>query len=367
MGVFRAGRNPARVFNDAPRRLGLEAGAGLESTQPGATPMPHFRRRAFLASLAGFGASVSLGTPRAAPGEILTRAIPKSGERIPAVGLGTWITFNVGRDPALRAERTQVMRAFFARGGGMIDSSPMYGSSEDVIGEGLKRLNGTRPDRGASFDARGDSSVRPPTGGTAHGLFSATKVWIWGQARGVRQMEESRRLWGVRRFDLMQVHNLLDWEAHLETLLAHKAEGRIRYVGVTTSHGERHETLAKAMATGSLDFVQFSYNLQDREAEKRLLPLAAEMKLAVIVNRPFRTGDLIDRVKRHPLPPWAGEIDCANWAQVLLKFVVSHPAVTCAIPATSRVDHLEENMGALQGRLPDAKMRERMIRYAENF
>ena len=318
--------------------------------------MPRFRRRAFLASLAGLGASV-LGPKVGAAEPILTRPIPKSGERIPAVGLGTWITFNVGRDPALRAERTQVMRAFFARGGGMIDSSPMYGSSEEVIGEGLKRLGETR----------GDSSVRLPTGGTAHSLFSATKVWIWGQARGVRQMEESRRLWGVRRFDLMQVHNLLDWEAHLETLLAHKAEGRIRYVGVTTSHGERHETLAKAMATGSLDFVQFSYNLQDREAEKRLLPLAAEMNLAVIVNRPFRTGDLIERVKRHPLPPWAGEIDCTNWAQVLLKFVVSHPAVTCAIPATTRVDHLEENMGALGGRLPDAKMRERMIRYAENF
>ncbi len=307
-------------------------------------PMPRFRRRAFLASLAGLGALAALGREsRAAPGEILTRAIPKSGERIPAIGLGTWITFNVGRDPALRAERIQVMRAFFARGGGMIDSSPMYGSSEDVIGEGLKRL------------------------GDARGLFSATKVWIWGQARGVRQMEESRRLWGIRRFDLMQVHNLLDWEAHLETLLAHKAEGRIRYVGVTTSHGERHETLAKAMATGSLDFVQFSYNLQDREAERRLLPLAAEMNLAVIVNRPFRTGDLIERVKRHPLPPWAGEIDCANWAQVLLKFVVSHPVVTCAIPATTRVDHLEENMGALGGRLPDPAMRERMIRYAENF
>ena len=306
--------------------------------------MPVFSRRSFVTALAG--ASVSApwgGLARAQAAPILTRAIPKSGERIPAIGLGTWITFNVGRDPALRAGRAKVMRTFFDMGGGMIDSSPMYGSSEDVIGEGLKSVPG------------------------AGNVFSATKVWTWGKARGVKQMEDSRKLWGVARFDLMQVHNLVDWEAHLETLLAHKAEGRIRYVGVTTSHGERHETLAKAMATGSLDFVQFSYNAVDREAERRLLPLAAERNLAVIVNRPFRTGDLIDRVSRHPLPAWAGEIDCANWAQVLLKLVVSHPAVTCAIPATSRADHAAENMGALRGRLPDAKTRERIFSHVGNL
>jgi diketogulonate reductase-like aldo/keto reductase len=306
--------------------------------------MPVFSRRSFVAALAG--ASVSApwgGLARAQTAPILTRPIPKSGERIPAVGLGTWITFNVGRDPALRAERVNVMRAFFELGGGMIDSSPMYGSSEDVIGEGLKKIPGSG------------------------NVFSATKVWTWGQARGVRQMEESRRLWGVKRFDLMQVHNLVDWEAHLETLLAHKAEGRIRYVGVTTSHGERHDTLIKAMETGALDFVQFSYNVADREAEKRLLPMAAERNLAVIANRPFRTGDLIDRVSRHPLPAWAGEIDCANWAQFLLKFIVSHPAVTCAIPATSRVDHAAENMGAMRGRLPDPRTRARMIRYVADL
>jgi diketogulonate reductase-like aldo/keto reductase len=165
----------------------------------------------------------------------------------------------------------------------------------------------------------------------------------------------------------MQVHNMLDWEAHLETLLADKAAGRVRYVGVTTSHGERHDTVIKAMETGKLDFVQFSYNAADREAERRLLPIAAERKLAVIANRPFRTGDLIDRVSRHPLPAWAGEIDCANWAQVLLKFVVSHPAVTCAIPATSRPDHAAENMGALRGRLPDPQMRARMARHVEDL
>jgi diketogulonate reductase-like aldo/keto reductase len=306
-------------------------------------PGSGFSRRAVLASLAGLGAAAALPRAGRAAQPILTRAIPKSGELIPAIGLGTWIVFNVGRDAALRAQRFEVMRTFFAMGGGMIDSSPMYGSAEDVIGDGLKSVPG------------------------ADKVFTATKVWIWGKARGVRQMEDSRRLWGVGRFDLMQVHNMLDWEAHLETLLADKAAGRVRYVGVTTSHGERHETVIKAMETGKLDFVQFSYNAADREAERRLLPIAAERKLAVIANRPFRTGDLIDRVSRHPLPPWAGEIDCANWAQVLLKFVVSHPAVTCAIPATSRPDHAAENMGALRGRLPDPQMRARMARHVEDL
>jgi diketogulonate reductase-like aldo/keto reductase len=306
-------------------------------------PGSGFSRRAVLASLAGLGAAAALPRAGRAAQPILTRAIPKSGELIPAIGLGTWIVFNVGRDAALRAQRFEVMRTFFAMGGGMIDSSPMYGSAEDVIGDGLKSVPG------------------------ADKVFTATKVWIWGKARGVRQMEDSRRLWGVGRFDLMQVHNMLDWEAHLETLLADKAAGRVRYVGVTTSHGERHETVIKAMETGKLDFVQFSYNAADREAERRLLPIAAERKLAVIANRPFRTGDLIDRVSRHPLPAWAGEIDCANWAQVLLKFVVSHPAVTCAIPATSRPDHAAENMGALRGRLPDPQMRARMARHVEDL
>jgi diketogulonate reductase-like aldo/keto reductase len=313
--------------------------------------MENLSRRAFVASLAGLGASASLGAapgqaadaaPPSSVGPILKRAIPKTGEEIPAIGMGSWITFNVGADKALRDARAKVLQAFFDRGGGLIDSSPMYGSSEEVIGDGLKRV------------------------ANAGSLFSATKVWIWGQARGIRQMEESRRLWGLERFDLMQIHNLLDWESHLETLLAHKAEGRIRYLGITTSHGERHEAMAKAMAR-PLDFVQFTYNILDREAERRLLPLAAERRLAVIVNRPFRQGDLFDLFARHPLPPWAGEFDCANWAQFFLKFVVSHPAVTCAIPATTRVDHMEENMGALRGRLPDAKTRERMIRHVESL
>jgi aryl-alcohol dehydrogenase-like predicted oxidoreductase len=174
-------------------------------------------------------------------------------------------------------------------------------------------------------------------------------------------------LWGTRRFDLMQVHNLLNWESHLETLLAWKAEGRVRYVGVTTSHGRRHDTLEKVMADQPIDFVQFTYNIVDREAESRLLPLAAERGLAVIINRPFRRGALFDHVEGRQLPGWAGAVDCTNWAQFFLKFIVSHPAVTCAIPATSRVDHMRENMGALHGRLPDQAMRERMIRHVESL
>jgi diketogulonate reductase-like aldo/keto reductase len=180
-------------------------------------------------------------------------------------------------------------------------------------------------------------------------------------------MENSERLWGRGPFDLMQVHNLWSWEAHLETLLQWKAEGRIRYIGVTTSHGRRHGALAEIIASAPIDFVQFTYNLLDREAEQRLLPLATERRLAVIVNRPFQGGGLFDRFAGHPLPPWAAEIDCANWAQFLLKFIVSHPAVTCAIPATSRVGHMGENMGAARGRLPDPETRRRMIRYVETL
>ena len=311
--------------------------------------MPRLIRRALLASLAGLGASAAFGSAirsapaNAAPGPILKRLIPKTGEEIPAIGMGTWITFNVGADPALREARVKVMWAFFQDVGGMIDSSPMYGSSEDVVGEGLRRIANPSP------------------------LFSATKVWVVGQAAGVRQMDNSRRLWGRDKFDLMQVHNLLDWETHLATLARHKAEGRVRYVGITTSHGDRHALMEKIMTTQPLDFVQFSYNVLDREVERRLMPLAAERGLAVIVNRPFRTGDLFGTVARHRLPAWAAEFDCANWAQFFLKFVVSHPAVTCAIPATSRADHMEENMGALVGRLPDAKTRERMIRHVESL
>ena len=298
-------------------------------------------RRTVLASLAGAMSAGLRPALAAAPGPKLMRAIPSTGEQIPAIGLGTWITFNVGEDRALRDARATVLAEFLARGGSMVDSSPMYGSSEAVIGHGLARV----PDR--------------------RGLFSATKVWTMWEGTGKRQIADSRRLWGLAKFDLIQVHNLLRWETHLETLRAEKAAGRLRYIGVTTSHGRRHDDLEEIMKTVPLDFVQFTYNPVDREVEQRLLPLAAERRLAVIVNRPFQEGALIDRANRAKLPDWAAEIDCANWAQVLLKFVVSHPAVTCAIPATSRVDHLIENMGALHGKMPDAKLRARIIAAVE--
>ena len=300
-------------------------------------------RRTFVGSVASLGATATLPAfgQGIAPGAILKKAIPSTGEQIPAIGLGTWITFNVGSDERLRAARAQVMQTFFDRGGGLIDSSPMYGSSEAVIGYGLARIR------------------------NKGGLFSAGKVWTLLKPLGINQMENSRRLWGVERFDLMQIHNLLDWSSHIETLKAMKAEGRVRYIGITTSQGWRHGDLEKVMRTEPIDFVAFTYNVVDREVEGRLLPLAAERGIAVIVNRPFQEGVLIDRMMRHPLPPWAGEIDCANWAQFLLKFIISHPAVTCAIPATRRVDHIEENMGAMRGRMPDARMRARMTRYVE--
>jgi diketogulonate reductase-like aldo/keto reductase len=294
-------------------------------------------RRAMIGAMAAGAAAVVLRPLSAvAQAARITRPIPSSGERLPVVGLGSWITFNVGDDIELRDECTAVMRAFFREGGRMIDSSPMYGSSQAVIGYGLARL------------------------GRPSALFSADKVWTSSGSGGPEQIEESRAQWGVRRFDLLQVHNLLAWEDHLRTLLAMKADGRVRYVGITTSEGRRHEEVERIMASQPIDFVQVTYNVLDREVEERILPLARERGIAVIVNRPFRQGALIRQVHRHPLPAWAAEIGAANWAQFLLKFIVSHPGVTCAIPATSKVAHVVENMGAATGALPDAPMRRRM-------
>jgi len=300
---------------------------------------PALSRRTLLASFAAAGAASVLRslTPAAGRSPILTRPIPSTGEKLPVVGLGSWITFNVGDDPAARDSCAEVMRAFFQSGGRLIDSSPMYGSSQEVIGYGLRKLG------------------KPPQ------LFSADKVWTSSGAGGPAQIEESRRHWGVPRFDLLEVHNILSWEVHLQTLFAMKAAGRLRYVGVTTSEGRRHDEIERIIRNRPLDFVQVTYNLLDREAEDRILPLARERGIAVIINRPFRKGELIQRVARSPLPPWAGEVDCTSWPQLLLKFIVSHPAVTCAIPATSRVDHVRENLGAAYGRLPDDAMRRRLV------
>lgn len=300
------------------------------------------QRRQFLKLCASLGMTLIpvAGTLWAADSDIQLRRIPKTGEQLPAVGMGSWLTFGVGDDPAARAQRVEVVRRFFAEGGRLIDSSPMYGTSEAVIGYCLKHLHAE--DR----------------------VFAATKVWTVGWQAGIRQMRRSRMLWGVKRFDLMQIHNLLDWHTQLETLKSWKQQGRIRYIGVTTSHGRRHGELEQIMANeDTIDFVQFTYNLVDREAEQRLLPLAAERKLAVIINRPFQGGELFEHVANRALPVWATEIDCHNWAQFFLKYIISHPAVTCAIPATSREDHMRENMGSLRGRLPDPAMRNRMQKY----
>ena len=302
------------------------------------------QRRSFLQGLAGLGIALALGPGRAdAARAPLTRPIPSTGERIPLIGVGSWLTFDTGAGSGALERLQPVLQTFFDHGGRLIDSSPMYGTAERVIGELLPRVNG----RGA--------------------LFAATKVWIYGQALGRRQMEASRSLWGVPRFDLMQIHNMLDWEGHLEVLREMKREGRIRYIGITTSHGRRHDELLQAMQKTDFDFVQFTYGLHDRDAESRLLPLAAERRMAVIANRPFDGGALFGRVQGKPLPDWAAGIDCVNWAQVFLKFVVSHPAVTCAIPATSNPAHMLENMGTNFGRLPDAALRRRMAQHFDGM
>ncbi len=274
---------------------------------------------------------------------LATRRIPSTGEAIPLVGLGTWITFNVGDDPVARDACTEVMRAFFAAGGRMIDSSPMYGSSQPVIGHGLRAL------------------------GHPAQLFSAEKVWIGSAERGRAQMEASRRFWDVSRFDLMQVHNLLAWQEHLPRLFEMKAAGAIRYVGITTSEGRRHREVEEVMRKHPLDFVQLTYNVADREAEARLLPLARDRGIAVIANRPFREGALLHSLERHKLPPWSSEFDAASWAQFALKFIVSHPAITCAIPATTSVAHVRENLAAARGRLPDEAMRKRMAAHVQGL
>jgi diketogulonate reductase-like aldo/keto reductase len=270
----------------------------------------------------------------------LRRAIPATGELLPIIGVGSWITFNVPPNTPAAAELAPVLRTFFERGGAMIDSSPMYGYSETIIGEMLAQTPHPR-------------------------LFSATKIWTVSKALGRLQFERSLKLWGVPRLDLVHVHNLLDWETHLETLKEKKAEGAVRYIGVTTSHGAKHQEMERVLQRERLDFVQFTYNFADRRVEERLLPLAAERKIAVVINRPFDGGRLFSVVRGKPLPPWAREIDCENWAQFFLKFVVSHPAVTCAIPATRQVAHMAQNIGALYGRLPDADFRQRMLRHME--
>lgn len=281
------------------------------------------------------------GTKPAEPvAELITRPIPSSGEKLPAIGLGTWKTFDVEPAPDKLAPLEEVLTAFVDAGGTVLDSSPMYGKSEEIVGRLVTKLD-----------------LRP-------GLFIATKVWTKGKEAGITQMEESEAKLRAKPLDLMQVHNLVDVKTHLETLHAWKEEKRIRYLGVTHYTAAQHDDVARIVESEPLDFVQVNYSIGEREAEGRLLPLCRDRGVAVIANRPFVSGALLTRLAPMPLPEWAAEIDCDSWAQLLLKFVISHPAITCAIPATSKVKHLRDNMKACYGRLPDEPLRAKIAAFA---
>ena len=271
----------------------------------------------------------------------IVRPIPSSGEQLAIIGVGTSRTFEVSSSESALAPLVEVMQAFFDRGGQLIDSSPMYGSAESVTGKLLQRVK--NHDR----------------------LFAATKVWTNGKQNGIAQMQQSMQRMGVERFDLMQIHNLRDWRVHLETLLEWKAEGLVRYIGITTSHGRYHHELEEILQQQPLDFVQLSYNIIDRAVEDRLLPIAAERGIATLINRPYQRGSLFRRVKGQALPGWAAEIDCASWGQFFLKFIAGHPGVTCIIPATSKLKHMVDNMGANFGPVPSSSMRRKMIATVE--
>lgn len=265
-----------------------------------------------------------------------TRLIPSSGERLPVIGCGTYRGFDVRRESAVYGQLHQVFAALFAAGGSVIDSSPMYGKAEAVAGELLAESN-------------------------AHTkTFIATKVWTRGREAGIAQMQNSFKLLKTDKIDLMQIHNLLDWKIHLPTLREWKEAGRIRYLGVTHYTASAFADLEAVMGAETLDFVQFNYSAVDRAAERRLLPLAAERGIAVIANYPLASGSALRAVSGRPLPDWAADIDCTSWAQLLLKFVVSHPAMTCAIPGTGNPSHMADNVRAGFGRIPDEAMRNRI-------
>jgi len=290
-------------------------------------------RRAVLRLMAAAAARPAPASASPAP---LARPIPSSGETIPAVGLGTWRTFDVGASPTERAPLRDVLKDFAELGGRVVDSSPMYGAAESVVG-----------------DLAADLAITDK-------LFLATKVWTSGRDAGVAQMEQSLRRLRTQRLDLMQIHNLLDWRTHLRTLRDWKAAGRVRYVGVTHYTSSAYDELERVLRSEPLDFVQVNYSLGEREAERRILPLARDRGVAVLANRPFSEGNLFQRVRDQPLPGWAAALDCESWAQFFLKWILAHPTVTCVIPATSRPQHLIDNMKAGRGTLPDAATRERM-------
>ena len=279
------------------------------------------------------GAAASGRTTAASADALIQRTIPSSGEQIPLIGLGTSGPFEVGAGAAERAPLGQVLEAFFAAGARLIDTSPMYSTAEGVLGDLLT----------ADIHQR---------------AFLATKVWTRGERSGIEQMTRSAQLLKTARLDLIQVHNLLDLDTQLQTLYAWQAAGRVRYVGVTHYTVSAHADLARVLERARLDFVQFNYSPLTRAAEKRLLPLAAERGVAVLVNRPFEDGALFQAVRGKALPPWAAELDATSWGQLALKFIASHPAVTCIIPATDKLAHLRDNLAAGRGRLPDERQRE---------
>jgi len=305
---------------------------------------PRFSRRRFLqAGTAAVLAPLASTCLAATQTDPIKKSIPASGEQLSVIGLGTSRTFDVSSETAAQSPLLEVMRAFFDNGGQLIDSSPMYGNAEAVTGALLQALD------------------------YPSGLFAATKVWTYGKQQGIEQMQRSRELLGVERIDLMQIHNLRDWQVQLETLREWKAAGRIRYIGITTSHGRYHDELETILQQQPFDFVQFSYNIGNRVAEQRLLPIAREQGIATLINRPYQRGSLFRKVKGQPLPDWAAEFDCASWGQYFLKFIASHPDVTCIIPATSKLKHMVDNMAAGYGRLPDADMRKRMAAHLESI
>jgi aryl-alcohol dehydrogenase-like predicted oxidoreductase len=297
-------------------------------------------RRRTLRLVAAYGTlAVMSQRARGAPATVQRRPIPRSGERLPIVGVGTWQTFDVGPQAPERTELKEVLRLLAELGGSVIDSSAMYGDAERVVGDLTAEL------------------------GLREKLFFATKVWTSGRNAGIKQMEQSFKLMRTARMDLMQVHNLLDLETHRKTLREWKAAGKIRYLGITHYHSGAYGELERLLRTHEYDFVQFNYSMAEREAEARLLPLAAETGTAVLINRPFAHASLFGRVKGKELPAWAAEFDCKSWAQFFLKYLLAHPAVTCVIPGTRRVEHLKDNMQAGLGRLPDAATRRRMVEY----
>jgi len=273
---------------------------------------------------------------------MLSRAIPSSGEKLPVIGLGTWSVFDVNLTPENRTRLGEVMSLFVKHGGRVIDSSPMYGRAEGVIGELAAQLR------------------------LRASLFIATKVWTAGKQAGIAMMQRSMERFRTGQIDLMQVHNLVDVENQMASLREWKTDGHIRYTGITHSQARGFYDVERIMRNWKPDFVQINYSVMEPQAAQRILPLAQELRMGVIINRPFGGGGLFGRIAGKPLPPWAAEIECRTWAQFFLKWIVGHPAVTCVIPATNNPQHMEDNMAAGLGRLPDAKMRQRMMAFVSS-